>query len=146
MMYALASSAVLAVLGPVADAPSAAPSRSLTAPDRAGNPSGAAPQSEDPRVTERVKTEFLAWQRGELDRSTYTTAAAEQFNDDAVETMSGHLKPLGALLTTTAVGQTKQANTTIYVYWVRCQNGNVRMKLGLDKLGKICDISFQPER
>jgi hypothetical protein len=43
-----------------------------------------------------VKSEFLAWQRGSLDRSSYSARANEQLNDDAVDGMSDHLKPLGA--------------------------------------------------
>ncbi len=136
MMSTVLFAAFLALLGPLADAPAAAPNPAATS----------APQAvEDLKITQRVKSEFAAWQHGSLERSAYSPGANEQLNDDAVDTMSEHLKPLGPLRSTTLHFAYKEGGSTIYVYTVHCDKGSVRMELGFDTAGKISAVSFEPE-
>jgi hypothetical protein len=140
MIFTLALTTILALVGPLADAPNEAQNSSAAA-----TPANPAKTSEDPKITQRVRGEFAAWQRGALDRSAYSAATGEQLNDDTVDAMSDHLKPLGAVRSTTSLFNFKQAGSTIYVYLVHCENGTVRMKLGFDTAGKISAVSFEPE-
>jgi hypothetical protein len=130
-MIALVLSAFVALANPV------------LAADAAPSPA-ASPVAEDPKITERVKTEFTAWQRGELVRAHYSQEANQGLNDTMVAGMSEHLKPLGAIKSTVYQSTTVQGGNTAYAYRVNCEKGDVLVKLVVDKLGKIGGISFRP--
>jgi len=132
-MIAIALSALLAALEPPAVAPQAGPSPSAAV----------SPPVDDPQIAGRVKSEFVAWQQGAIDRSLYSPAFGN--TTDMVEAMSAQLKPLGPLVSATARSILRRQGSTIYVYSLRCRNGNVKMQLGLDARGKISAISFEPE-
>ena len=129
-MIAIVLSALVALTHPVVAQSSPQPAASAVA--------------EDPKITERVATEFTAWQHGELVRSHYTHDANQSFSESAVQGMSEHLKALGAFKSATYTATTAQGPNTVYAYRVSCEHGDVLMKLIVDKLGKIGGISFRP--
>jgi hypothetical protein len=131
-MFAIALSVLLAALEPQAVTPQTGPSPSAAV----------SPPVDDPQIAARVKAEFVAWQQGAIDRSLYSPAFGDP--TDMVEAMSAQLKGLGPLLSTTARSSLRRQGSTIYVYSLRCRNGNVKMQLGLDARGKISAISFEP--
>jgi len=134
-MITIVLSALVALANPVvADA----------APQSAAPQPAASAAVEDPKITERVKTEFAAWQHGELVRAHYSHEANQSFSDAAVQGMSEHLKALGAVKTATYTSTTVQGPNTVYAYKLSCEHGDVLMRMFVDKLGKISGISFRP--
>lgn len=136
-MITLVLSAAIALAQPVV-AQNAAPAAAATA--------APVPPS-DPKVTERVRTEFKAWQTGKIDRTHYSSEANANFTDDAIAQIGEHLKPLGDIKSMLFTGSTTRLQNNVYNYYnyrVVCEKGDVKVQLALDRTGKVSGISFRP--
>lgn len=108
-------------------------------------PSETALPGENAAVNAKVRSEFFAWQRGQIDRTRYAPAASEAFNDALVAKVAAELNAFGAPSAFIYRGKTQPTGVTIYAYRVTCQNSDVWMTIGFDQAGKIVGIAFQPE-
>ena len=99
--------------------------------------------AERPEITREVRAEFLAWQRGSIDRSRYSTYAAAQFTDPYVQRYAAQLREWGDLGTVEYVGKNSSGGTTMYDYRLVCANAVVMMQMGIDQTGKIDAIAFR---
>lgn len=99
---------------------------------------------EDPKITDMVKTEFEAWQKGQLTRSHYTLGANQTFSDDRVAALSEQLRKLGEIKATKYLGSSVEMTSIDYSYRLDCQSGGVIVQLFVDKTGKIAGIGFRP--
>jgi len=102
------------------------------------------PAAEDPKITDRVKTEFAAWQKGQIVRAHYTQQANESFSDTTIAAISEQLRTLGDLKSATFKGASTESGSTVYAYRVSCAKGDVSMTLALDKTGHISGVAFRP--
>lgn len=96
-----------------------------------------------PQITRYARTEFLAWQRGTIDRTHYTVYAATRFTDEYIQRYATHLRAWGELRRVSYVGKTAANGTTTYDYLLSCANALVEMRLGVDGARKIDAISFR---
>jgi hypothetical protein len=104
----------------------------------------AAKATENPAVTERAKTEFLAWQSGNVDLKHYSSKAAAMFNDETIANIKPQLEVLGKLKSFTYKATAKAQGDTVYAYKVTCANGALEMTFVLDPNDKIDGLFFRP--
>jgi hypothetical protein len=97
-------------------------------------------------ITDRARTEFLAWQAGAIDRSHYSTYAGLHFTDAYVAQLSPSIREYGELESVVFAGRSISKGTEIYSYHLTCSNANVQMQLGIDHSGKINQIVFRGTR
>jgi hypothetical protein len=108
-------------------------------------PSETALPGENAGVAAKVKAEFLAWQRGQIDRTRYAPAASEAFNEALVSKVAAELTAFGTPNSFVYRGKIATGGGTIYAYHVSCVNSDVWMTIGFDAASKITGIAFQPE-
>jgi len=120
-----------------------------SAPAPAASPAATpTPVAESPAVNKRAKTEFLAWQKGTLDKSQYSNRLSDVATDAVVTQVSPQLKALGDVLTVqfTAgwVLKAVDVNDNAYQYLVTCSKGSMMMLYVLTPEGKVDGIKFRP--
>jgi hypothetical protein len=140
----LRASLLLVALWPAAAAAQGAPP-----PAPAASPAATpTPVAESPAVDKRAKAEFLAWQKGSLDKSQYTNRLSDVATDAVVTQVSPQLKALGDVLTVqfTAgwVLKAVDVNDNAYQYLVTCSKGSMMMLYVLTPEGKVDGIKFRP--
>jgi hypothetical protein len=111
----------------------------------APDPAQTALPGEDPAITAVVRTEYLAWQQGTIERSHYTPAASAEFKDALVAQVATELTAFGTPSAFIFRGKTQPSGGTIYAYLITCPNSDVWMTIGIDAAGKIEGIAFDPE-
>jgi hypothetical protein len=112
----------------------AAPSPSPTAP----------PAPENPLVTARVRQEFNAWQRGRIDRKTYSPAAGGTYDDAVIGVVSPDLTSAGPLQNVQYQTASLLFGDLVYRYEATGSNGSVSILFSLDGRGRTDGIVFTP--
>jgi hypothetical protein len=125
-----------ATTAPVAPSPSAAPPSAIATP---ANP------PENPLVTTRVRQEFLAWQRGRIDRKTYSPPAGGTYIDALVNVVSPDLTAIGQVQSVQYRTASFLLGDLVYRYDVTGASGVVSVLYWLDARGKTDGIVFTPQ-
>jgi len=100
--------------------------------------------AENPLVTERVRREFSAWQRGRIDRRTYSPEAGGTYIDAFIALVSPDLAAIGALQTVQYRGASLLLNDLVYRYDLTGSAGAVSVLYALDQRGRTDGIVFTP--
>lgn len=90
------------------------------------------------------RTEFLAVQRGKIDRSHYTARAAAQLTDDLIAKVGAQLTPLGGVKTIELLRNATAQDLDVYEFVLTCETGVVIETIAFDAAGKIAGLRFRP--
>jgi hypothetical protein len=101
--------------------------------------------AENPAITARAKTEFLAWQSGKVDLKRYSTKAASTFTDTTVSSIQPQLQALGKLKSFTYKATAKAQGDTVYAYLATCSGGAATMTFVVDAHDKVDGVFFHPQ-
>ena len=86
---------------------------------------------------EKMRRIFEGLQKGELDRSLFTSNANAYFSDEAVRDFASSLGPLGAVQELTQTGQSLRGGMTLRRYRIRLASRSLRLTTFLMPDGKI---------
>jgi hypothetical protein len=100
------------------------------------------PAPENPKIRKLAMQQFLAWQRGTVDRGRYSDDVNAQLSDDLLAASEKAVAGLGALQTATFRGISSAKGIHVYVYTMLCEHGSIDMKFALQPDGKIALIFF----
>jgi hypothetical protein len=129
------------------DAQPVTPPASIPTPAPANNPSPLptpVTPPENPLVTTRVRSEFDAWQRGHINRSTYTPMAGGTYINALIGQVQPDLQAIGAVQTVSYETVSVLYGDFVYLYDVTGTTGEVSVLCALDDRGKVDDIVFTP--
>jgi hypothetical protein len=118
---------------------SASPAASATPYPMAANP------PENPLVTERVRHEFEAWQRGHIDRTTYSPNAGGTYINAFVQVVKPDLAAIGPLQSVQYLTASPLLGDVVYRYDVTGTSGAVSILYLLNGHGKTDLIVFTPQ-
>jgi hypothetical protein len=119
--------------------PASPPASAMPAPTAdAANP------PENPLITARVRQEFLAWQGGRINRSTYSPDAGGTYIDAYVSIVSPSLA-IGGVQTVRYQTASLLLGDIVYRYEITGPSGAVSVLYSLDSRGKTDGIVFTPE-
>ena len=119
-------------------APSSSPSSSPAPISATENP------PENPVVTSRVREAFAAWQRGRIDRTTYSPEAGGTYDDALVKVVEPDLAAIGATQTIAYRTTALLLGDFVYRYEITGASGVVSVLYSLDQRGKTDGIVFTP--
>ncbi|MBV8198750.1 MAG: hypothetical protein JO263_11480 [Candidatus Eremiobacteraeota bacterium] len=101
----------------------------------------------DPAIDKLVRTQFVQWQVGAINKDLYAQRVLDKLSDSTISQTSKALAQLGALTEMVYLGpwieQDFPPGARGYVYQMRCVSGNVYLWLALDPQGKIATILFK---
>lgn len=117
---------------------SAAPSPSASA-----SPTATAPP-ENALVTARVRNEFNAWQRGRIDRKTYSPEAGGTYDDAVVAVVAPDLRAIGPLQNVQYRTASLLLGDLFYRYDLTGSSGTVSVLYALDQRGRTDAVVFTP--
>jgi hypothetical protein len=100
---------------------------------------------ENPLVSARVTKEFLAWQRGHIDRSAYSPEAGGTYIDAVVAVVAPDLQAIGAPQTTVYQTSALLLGDLVYRYDITGTSGAVSVLYSLNQNGKTDSIVFTPQ-
>jgi hypothetical protein len=95
-------------------------------------------------VTARVSREFAGWQRGHIDRATYSPQAGGTYIDALVNLVSPDLTAIGPLQTISYRSASLLLGDLVYRYDITGPTGAVSVLYSLDARGKTDGIVFTP--
>ncbi|MBV9699856.1 MAG: hypothetical protein JO078_07005 [Candidatus Eremiobacteraeota bacterium] len=102
---------------------------------------------EDPSITKLVRTQFVLWQAGSVNKDLYAQQVLDKLSDATIAQTSKGLAQLGALTEVVYLGPWIEPDfppgARGFVYQMRCTIGNVYLFLALDPQGKIATILFK---
>jgi hypothetical protein len=117
------------------------------APSPSALPSPLATPTQAPEnglVTTRVRQEFDAWQRGRIDRKTYSPAAGGIYDDSLVAAVSPDLTAIGPLQSVQYQTASLLLGDLVYRYTATGSMGSVSVLYALDQRGRTDGIVFTP--
>ena len=142
-----------AMLFALACVPCGAMAQSAASPaPAAATPAAAAPAvtptplAEDPKITKRAVAEFLAWQKGAVDKALYSPEMVDAVSDVVIDNVSPQLKALGDYRSIEFVRGGVVNGLNAYIYLVTCTNGKMGMKYIIDPNGKVAGLFFSPPK
>jgi len=104
----------------------------------------AAQVPENPLVTARVQQEFNAWQRGRINRKTYSPQAGGTYDDSVVGVVSPDLIAVGPLQGVQYQSAALLLGDLVYRYVATGSTGSVSVLYALDGRGRTDGIVFTP--
>jgi hypothetical protein len=99
---------------------------------------------ENALVTARVRQEFTAWQRGRIDRKTYSPTAGGTYDDSIVAVVSPDLTAIGPLQSVQYETASLLLGDLVYRYTATGSTGSVSILYALDQRGRTDGIVFTP--
>jgi hypothetical protein len=100
---------------------------------------------ENPLISERVRHEFLAWQRGRIDRATYSPDAGGTYDNAVVQSTQPVLAEVGPPDAVIYRSVSALLGDFVYRYDVTGPTGWVSVLYSLDANGKTDGIVFTPQ-
>ncbi len=121
-------------------------SPAMMSPSPSPSPSPSASTApENTLVTARVRDEFNAWQRGRIDRKTYSPYAGGTYIDAFVGQVQPDLAAAGPVVSLQYRTASLLLGDLVYRYDVTCSTGVVSVLYSLDPQGKTDGIEFTPQ-
>lgn len=119
----------------------------VNSPASAASPTGLAPVEppENPLITKRVIDTFNAWQRGHIDRTTYSPAAGGTDNDALIAVVAPDLRAIGPLQNVRYRTASLLLGDVVYRYEITGASGVVSVLYSLDPNGKTDGVVFTPQ-
>lgn len=147
MLHYIRSFAAAAIFVGSAVLAANAQSTTIASPPSASSPTpvpAASAVPENPLVTARVTKEFLAWQRGKIERSSYSPFAGGTYDDALVAVVAPDLRAVGAPQSTTYRTASLLLGDLVYRYDVAGTGGTISVLYFLNQAGQTDGIAFTP--